>query len=77
MLWELVKRGFCAPCEGAALHEMELCRYTAHVKSQRAAAMQQANSSSLASGGQPTLPKGGQGVHPSYDAGHPAPKAEV
>ena len=54
-----------------------LRRYSAHVKSQREAAMQQAGSSSAASSGQPTLPKGSRGVTQSYGAGHPVPKAEV
>ncbi|CAL5228554.1 g11710 [Coccomyxa viridis] len=51
--------------------------YSAHVKSQREAAMQQAGSSSAASSGQPTLPKRSRGVTQSYGAGHPVPKAEV
>ena len=50
-------------------------RYSAHVKSQREAAMPAADSS-MASGGQPAVPKGSQSAYHSYDAGH-APKAEV
>ncbi len=75
--WELAKPLDLCPMWESRIDGLGLRRYSAHVKSQREAAMQQAGSSSAASSGQPTLPKGSRGVTQSYGAGHPVPKAEV
>ena len=77
VLWEHVKHWVHALCGSAGYHGRVLRRYAAHMQSRRDAAMQQADGSSAASGGQHTLPKGGQDVYTSYNAGHSAPKAEV